>query len=200
VSQIDPYIVSPPRAFSSDPELAAWYNYTNRFLHDLWVGVTGGTGDTTVVISDISISNQNQITGISASVSSMHERIEDLEGADNSLMLLSRVSKLEADIKDLERRDNASTENSKEFNGYTVTQNQTLRDFDFVNVKNRSTVTLPQYPVKNSVIIIRNGDGSTVGINANGKTLNDETTGKLYRKGTTITIQYFIDSNEWVAR
>jgi hypothetical protein len=177
LSQIDPYIVQIPKAFQKDPEVNRWYQYTNRFLHAIWRETTGGTGTVTTPNSDLSSANLHYINYLQSRIESLSDKLEDLE-----------------------RRDNAGTANSKEFNGYTVTQSQTLRDFDFVNVKNRSTVTLPQYPVKNSVIIIRNGDGSTIGINANGKTLNGETVGKLYRKGTAITIQYFIDSNEWVAR
>lgn len=177
MSQIDPYIVQIPQAFAKDPELRRWYDFTNRFLHDMWQCVTGGTGVPTVPNSDLSNANLYSINH-----------------------MMGRIYELESKLEDLERQKEVKTDNLAGFNSLTIRTNTTLSDFDFVDVFNRSTVTLPKYPVKNSVIIIRNGDGSTISINANGKTLNGEKTGKLYREGTALTIQYFIDSDKWVVR
>ena len=177
MSQIDPYIVQIPQVFAKDPEARRWYEYTNRFLHDMWQCVTSGTGVPTVPNSDLSNSNLYSIN-----------------------FLMARVHELKSKLEDLERQQEIKADKNKAFNSVTITQNTTLNDFDFANVSNGATVTLPQYPCKNSVIIIRNDDGSTIKINANGKTLNGETTGKIYRKNTALTIQYFIDSDKWVVR
>jgi hypothetical protein len=85
------------------------------------------------------------------------------------------------------------------FNQVTATQNYTAQPSDFVNAKNNITVTFPEYPEQNSVIIIRNGDGSRITLNGNGRTINGEIGGYLYRQTTSIPFYYFIDDNEWIA-
>ena len=73
------------------------------------------------------------------------------------------------------------------FNQATVTQNYTAQPFDFVNAKNNVTVTFPEFPDSNSVIIIRNGDGSRIRLDGNGRNINGESVGYLYRKTTSIS-------------
>jgi len=91
-------------------------------------------------------------------------------------------------------------EEVKQFNAVTVSQNYTALDHDFINATNSSTVTFPKYPDENSVIIIRNGDGSAIKLNGNGKNLNGSSTGRISRKTTAIEFHYFIESDEWFAR
>ena len=86
------------------------------------------------------------------------------------------------------------------FNAVTVTSNYTMVSFDFVNAKSGASITLPKYPNENGVIIIRNGDGTKIKFLGNGKKINGSTTGSINREGTAITMQYFIDSDEWFAR
>ena len=177
MSQVDPFIVQIPASLRKDRESEQFFIYLNRFLHDLWQCTTGGTGVPTVPNSDLSNSNLHNIN-----------------------FLLGRVYDLGAKIEDLERQKEINITYRDEFNSITVSESLTINDFDFANVMNGSTVTLPQYPVKNSVIIIRNGDGKKVKMDGNGKKINGSSTGYLYRKGTAITLQYFIDSDEWLAR
>ena len=82
----------------------------------------------------------------------------------------------------------------------TTSSNYIALDGDFINAKSNAQITFPQYPVENSVIIVRNGDGSNIKLNGNGKNMNGESTGSLTRKGTSIEFYYFIDSDEWFAR
>lgn len=93
-----------------------------------------------------------------------------------------------------------STEQPKEFNAVSTSVNYTACDYDFINAKNTSKVTLPKYPQENAVVIIRNGDGTKIDIDGNGKKINNENTGRIYRKGTALTLQYFINDDEWFAR
>lgn len=86
------------------------------------------------------------------------------------------------------------------FNSITKSINYTMEPFDFVNAKSNSTITFPKYPSENSVIIIRNGDGSKIKMNGNGKKMNGELTGVINVKGTAIEFHYFLDSDEWFAR
>ena len=88
----------------------------------------------------------------------------------------------------------------KQIRTVTVTSNYTAVDGDFINAKSNAQITFPQYPIENSVIIVRNGDGSQIKLNGNGKKVNGESTGILSRKGTSIEFHYFIDSDEWFAR
>ena len=88
----------------------------------------------------------------------------------------------------------------KQIRTVTVTSNYTAVDGDFINAKSNAQITFPQYPESNSVIIVRNGDGSSIKLIGNGKNMNSESTGQLTRKGTSIEFHYFIDSDEWFAR
>ena len=87
-----------------------------------------------------------------------------------------------------------------QFRAVTATSNYTSLSYDFVNAKNNAQITFPEYPVENSVIIVRNGDGSTIKLLGNGRNMNGESTGQLTRQGTSIEFYYFIESNEWFAR
>ena len=93
-----------------------------------------------------------------------------------------------------------SNEQIKEFNAVSTSINYTAIDYDFINAKNTSKITLPKYPQENAVVIIRNGDGTKIDIDGNGKKINNENTGRIYRKGTALTLQYFINDDEWFAR
>lgn len=42
MGQVDPFFVSLPPKISRDPELLPYFNYLQKFLHDLWTEVTGG--------------------------------------------------------------------------------------------------------------------------------------------------------------
>ena len=88
----------------------------------------------------------------------------------------------------------------KEFNAITLSQNYTAVDHDFINATKSITVTFPKYPNENSVIIVRNGDGSAIKLSGNGKNINGSATGRISRKTTAIEFYYFIDSDEWFAR
>ena len=82
----------------------------------------------------------------------------------------------------------------------TVTSSYTAQPNDFINATLGVTITFPQYPDEGAVFVVRNGDGSSIKLDGNGKSLNGSTTGTLSRKGTAIEFYYFIDSDEWLAK
>lgn len=86
------------------------------------------------------------------------------------------------------------------FRAVTVTQNYTAQPNDFINAKSGATITFPLYPEENTVFIVRNGDGTSIKLLGNGRSINGSTTGTLSRQGTAIEFYYFIDSGEWFAR
>ena len=90
---------------------------------------------------------------------------------------------------------------SKGFN--TVSQvagEYTAVPFDFINATLGAKIIFPKYPDENNVIIIRNGDGTKIPFDGNGKPVNGSDNGALTKKGTAIEFHYFLDSDEWFAR
>lgn len=86
------------------------------------------------------------------------------------------------------------------FNAVSVTTSYTSCDYEFINCSNPITITLPYNPCENSVIIIRNSDGSQVTIDGNSKNINGESDALLRAKNSSIVFHYFIDSDEWFTR
>lgn len=177
---VDPFVIQWPQKWASDPELAPTIQYLNKFLYDLWLR-TGGSGD---AISNITIEEKY---AWDLSVNFAREQ---------ALTLPQLFSEKDDTVTLLQ----PAHEGAKAFNAVSAVSDYTAVDYDFVNAKKKSRVTLPKYPEENSVVIIRNGDGSIIGLNGNGRLINGESTGKIYRKGTTLTLQYFIEENEWFAR
>ena len=85
------------------------------------------------------------------------------------------------------------------FNAVSTNTIYIANNWDWINAKNGSSIILPAYPEVNSEVIIRNGDGSLIGLKGNGRLINGSSTGELRRKGTCIKFKYFIDDNEWFA-
>lgn len=92
-----------------------------------------------------------------------------------------------------------SVERQKIFTAVTKRIDYTAQPFDFVNAKSGAVITFPRYPDSDSVIIIRNGDGSNIKLKGNGRNINGSTTGHIRNKTTAIQFYYFIDDDEWVA-
>jgi len=86
------------------------------------------------------------------------------------------------------------------FNAVSVTTSYTACDYEFINCSNPITITLPYNPCENSVIIIRNSDGSQVTIDGNSKNINGESEPLLRAKNSSIVFHYFIESDEWFTR
>ena len=63
-------------------------------------------------------------------------------------------------------------QDDNQFRAVTATSSYTALPFDFVNAKNGAAITFPKYPSENSVIIIRNGDGTTIDLLGKGKIFN----------------------------
>ena len=167
MANVDPFVIQWPQKWVNDPEIGPVIHYLNRYLHDLFVVTTDGTGSSIIEDAVVAEKYPWPITNIAQN-----------ESFDYPTKVIPQ----------------------KTFNAVTVTTSYTANSFDFINAKSGSTITLPKYPKENDVIIIRNGDGSTIGLNGNGKAINSETTGTIRRKSTSIVFHYFIDSDEWLVR
>jgi len=108
------------------------------------------------------------------------------------------TAEIENDVQNLFQ--NSIDTGAGKLNCITVTTSYSAAVNDFINAKNGATITFPQYPNDNEFFIVRNGDGSSIKLNGNGKSLNGDTTGTLSRQGTAIEFYYFIDADEWFAR
>jgi len=87
----------------------------------------------------------------------------------------------------------------KEFNGITKNSNYTMLSFDFVNAKRGVIIKFPPYPGVNDLVKTRNGDGTMIPLDGNGKKLNGKNKEFLRKEGELIEWQYFIETDEWFA-
>ena len=168
MASLDPFVIQWPRKWLDDPEVGPQIVYLDRWLHDIFIITTGGTGES--IISDAEIAEKYPWP--------TNQAFDELKEFEYPT-LIPEV---------------------KQFNAVTTSVNYTAVDHDFINAKGGAQITFPQYPSENSVIIIRNGDGTRIKYSGNGKKINGSKTGSSTQKGTAIEFHYFIDSNEWFAR
>jgi len=126
--------------------------------------------------------------------------VDESSANENQIaLLLGLVSDLSVAVADL-ASDTHGQLVPQEYRAVTVTTNYTALDKDFVNAKSGATITMPEFPSENDTIIIRNGDGTKIGLSGNGKNINGSKTGLINRQSTSLVLQYFIDTDEWLVR
>lgn len=153
-----------------------YHDQIERILQQLYRR-SGGTVDTTDDNLEESSANENQIAFLNGQFSSLYDKVGGLE-------------------QDVE----VSPVILREFRAVTKSESYTASDYDFINAKSCATITLPQFPVGNSVIIVRNGDGSIITIDGNQRNINGDACAITRRFNTSLVLHYFIDSNEWFIR
>lgn len=125
---------------------------------------------------------------------------QDLKAIKSNFDVVDYSTKHEQDIDELIQSKDVFPPAITEFNCITKNQNYTAVSHDFINAKSGATITLPEYPAKNSVIIVRNGDGSRIKLDGNSRNINGCLNGLIGNEGTAIEMHYFIDTNEWFAK
>jgi hypothetical protein len=123
----------------------------------------------------------------------------DISNADVSQALALGAS-LKRDIDRLEIENLAGPVYERAFRSVSVSENYSARDHDFINAKKGKKITFPASPNSNHVIIVRNGDGSRITIEGNGKLINGEKSAILRNEGTALYFHYFDAEGEWFAR
>lgn len=78
------------------------------------------------------------------------------------------------------------------------TANHTATDYEFIVASNSITVTLPSQPKLESMVGVRNSDGSTITVSGNGKNINAKTSIRSKLKGTVLILLYIVETDEWV--
>ena len=194
MANVDPYIAPIPQKWLEDQSTREWAVYLNRFLHDLWVR-TGGGSD--LIASTELDANTFQIPVLYSRTESLQEEVSELK---SDFELYSRVESLQEEVSELKAELDIAISQKIDFRSVTTSSNYTAVDHDFINATSRVTITMPAYPSENDVIIVRNGDGTRITLLGNGRNINGESIGYIRKKGTSLYLQYFIDTNEWLVR
>ena len=170
MAKVDPFLHPIPRELLKDAETRNFFEYFVRWAHDIWIRTGGGNDD----VADQSLRE---------SYPWLHDNSAYQEGSELYGLYAG---------------------NSVEIPQYrAVTAVNTVYKalpYDFINATSKTIIRFPSTPTENCVIIIRNGDGSTIKLDGNGKKINGSYTGVLNREGTAIHFHYFLESDEWFAR
>ena len=195
---VDPRLQRIPNQLTKERDVRLYFEDLERFLHDLWVR-TGGGND---AISNLGIEEVYPWPRKSIEQDSTESPYASLSRSksDNAVSPYSSSGSSRADGKAVEFYSVKPDMPQKVFRSVSASSNYTASDFDFINAKVNAIITFPSAPEENAVLIIRNGDGSKIGLIGNGRNINGESSGNIRNKGTAIAFQYFIDDNEWYAR
>ena len=180
-TKVDPFVYPLPKALTKDKETRIFFEYLVRWAHDMWV--RSGGGDDAIAEADVQETYPWNFAESSES---------------NVQSLFTQQSELSNSVQNL-YQNNIDTSIGK-LTAITKTSDYTAQPNDFINAKNGVTITFPNYPEEGSVIVIRNGDGSSIKLDGNGKSLNGSSTGTLRRQTRAVEFYYFIDSDEWFAK
>lgn len=99
MANVDPFVAPIPRKFLNDPELRPFFEYLNRFLHDLFIR-SGGGDDEIEVIMEVAAAEAD-IPRLSARIKTLEKRIIDLEEANDTEVLNSKIAKLNQKVNKL---------------------------------------------------------------------------------------------------
>lgn len=122
--------------------------------------------------------------------------------SDDSRIRSAEISQLYPAEQVVERPFNYQVESApKEFRCFTVSGGSyTAIDHDYINAKSSALICFPEYPSINATFTTRNGDGSMISLNGNGRMLNGCSTGIIDEKDASIDWHYFIDTDEWFSK
>ena len=186
MSDVDPFVIRWPDAWLTDPEVGPVVQYLNRFLHDIWVRTGGGTD----ALATITNSETYETSMAAGQFIALHEDSEQLE------------SEIYAAPQPASHEEAEYTDNRR-YRSVKTSVNYTAVDHDFVEGNNGVTIKADPHPGADDVIVIANGDGSTIRFDANGNNImytTLDTCMDLQRQGTTITFQWFDDGPYWRPR
>ncbi|MBL4753775.1 MAG: hypothetical protein JKY52_09320 [Flavobacteriales bacterium] len=191
VVKVDPFLYPIPPEFLKDPEVRAWFEYDNRWKHDIWLR-TGG-GDDAVAESQI-----GELYEPGIQTSSVDELAEDLEVAQEMaaqmIDLIERVEELEAasDSSQLTTDGFETINISAGVTAFTATGKQ------IITCNNTGALDLTLNPAPDDaeeLHIKRNASGA---VNFIG-TIDGITTENIGSTGDGIHLIYTIAQGEWGA-
>ena len=167
----DPYVQPIPQwvYLQNDDELRAWYEYDNRWKHDIWAQLGGGSDGIDDVLEKAN-SNENQIAALYGHIAKLESIIEDFH--------------FEVPIFNPDEIWYPNDINS----AHTAIHKEEL------NCTQGPVITMPT----SGRVKVNNKDGAVVTVNLSGsQTIFGESTVLIESKGSVI-FKYQVDSDEWV--
>lgn len=167
---IDPYVVRIPQVVlnSKDQEWIAWYIYDNRWKHDVWRSLGGGSSTIDSAIFEAS-GNSDQIGFLTASLGAAFQKISDLEAQiSDPIPVVS------------------------EWLTVDVSADYTADDGEEINATLSPTITMPT----SGRVKVNNQDGSDVVVNFTGQTIFGDTQVIIQNYGSVV-FKYQPDSDTW---
>lgn len=147
------------------------------------------TGDSSRNEVEALVNSLYLIPDSTASIEKLHRLVDDVK------TMLYALSGSSAELAALQ-----TSFDKQQYTAMTKTEDYTAKAFDFINAKSGCKITFPAAPKVNDVIIIRNGDRTTIRLDGNGKLLNEEKTRKQRQHGKVRVYQYFSEDDGWFAR
>lgn len=98
MAKVDPFVAQIPRKFLNDPELRPFFEYLNRFLHDLFIR-TGGGDD--LIEATQEATAEGETSRLFATIRRLERRVQDLEESSDSEILISKFTKLNSKVNKL---------------------------------------------------------------------------------------------------
>lgn len=99
MAKVDPFVAPIPRKFLNDPELRPFFEYLNRFLHDLFIR-TGG-GDDSIESIEEATAAEADTSRLFATIGRLNKRVHDLEASSDNEVLNSKIAKLNQKVNKL---------------------------------------------------------------------------------------------------
>lgn len=174
----DPYVVQIPQFIfkTKDAELIAWFTYDNRWKHDIFQQLGGG--------NDLIGGSEEERSAIDTEVKALN----------------ANFAKLARELDNLKREPEPLPSIPRKLRAVSVNSDYAALNDDFVNATAGSTITLPSSPKLDSRVVVRNGDGSSITIDGNGRNVNGKSSQKLKWQNNAIEFYYFINDDEWFAK
>ncbi len=99
MAKVDPFVAPIPSKFLNDPELRPFFEYLNRFLHDIFIR-TGGGDDAIEGLEEVSAAESDS-SRLFATIKRLERRVQDLEEASDTEELRSKLAKLNQKVTKL---------------------------------------------------------------------------------------------------
>lgn len=95
--KVDPFLIPLPHALARDTETRAWFQYLQRWLHDMWLR-TGGGDDSISALESSTVAD----TQTTAQINDLRVEIEALQRETADTRILALLSNLEDRVASLE--------------------------------------------------------------------------------------------------
>lgn len=92
MADVDPFVAPIPRKFLEDPETRPFFEYLNRFLHDLFIR-TGGGDDAIEAIEEVAAAEADT-SRLFSTIRTLERRVMDLEASNDTDALNAKIAKL----------------------------------------------------------------------------------------------------------